>query len=520
MIDVEADYPARTLARLDFSVRLPNGEEEEARAVLHSYWGAHDTHVIIDALHGPATTSVQAICAALHIPCEILHRATDTFDADTATALESPQLADLIARVQELRETGQPLIGLALDADADRLGVVDETGAVLSGDAVLALLAEFCLTAAHPPAPGMLLRTPDATRLVDRLADNATDTTRLLTPPATDFPPTYQRAPEYRRLLGDPACLHSRRVEIAPAGTGLTPAVFAGLAEELSGRPARKSDRLAVNAHLTERLERILCAGDGQGALIIRGDAPYPDGIRAALCVLLLCAAQQERIGARWAQLQVRLGPAHTERLALDAPDAVRRALVNRFLRQYARGASLSTEMGQLAGCTPRYVGGIPDVMVEWALEDVGGNAAYLTLYALAEAPRVCAIAEARSTELAHRLLRAVTDRLDALLIDELRHAENAWKVVEILAATQLAPHVLADLPATLNCRLAEHAYTRLQELAHPGREAADLLRFVTDQLTELQPEKGRLLANCRLGNPASEHPVPRPPRVGWEERE
>ncbi len=73
------------------------------------------------------------------------------------------------------------------------------------------------------------------------------------------------------------------------------------------------------------------------------------------------------------------------------------------------------------------------------------------------------------------------------------------------------------DLPGTLNCRIAQQAYARLQELAHPGREAPVLLQFVTDRLAEIQPEKSRVIAACRLSEQSGGKRIPPPPRIFWE---
>ncbi len=146
------------------------------------------------------------------------------------------------------------------------------------------------------------------------------------------------------------------------------------------------------------------------------------------------------------------------------------------------------------------YAGGVEDRFIEWAVRNPDNEPAYLVLQVSASDPSIHAIAEGHDRETTRRLLLAVAERVEELILQQLRQAENAWRVVETLASVQLPPVALSTLPGTLNCRIAEQAYARLQELAHPGREAPVLLQFVTERLAELQPEKSRVIAACPPG--------------------
>ncbi|MFZ1484000.1 MAG: hypothetical protein WAS36_03230 [Candidatus Saccharimonadales bacterium] len=68
-----------------------------------------------------------------------------TFPNHEANPLKFETLADLIARIKELKLDG----GIAFDGDGDRAFLVDETGTVLTGGVMSAMLADYFL-AKHP----------------------------------------------------------------------------------------------------------------------------------------------------------------------------------------------------------------------------------------------------------------------------------------------------------------------------------------------------------------------------------
>jgi nitroreductase len=143
-----------------------------------------------------------------------------------------------------------------------------------------------------------------------------------------------------------------------------------------------------------------------------------------------------------------------------------------------------------------------------------------MSITQLSPEPAIRVDIEAFTPEVAHRLLITAAERMEALLGEQLHRAGNPWEVVEVLANITSPLATAAELPGTLTCRLAGEVYSRLQELARPGREAPDLMRFVTDRLRELQPEKARVLAACHLGETPTEKKTPPSPRVRWESEE
>jgi phosphomannomutase len=481
-------YRQHVIAAMGYPVVLPDGEEEPARTLVKRYWGTRDALIVIDDMYGAARGYLAALCAELDLPHAVLHGDGNPLYGELGAANpQPPYLADLIARVKEHRGERQPLIGLACDADGDRLGVVDETGAFLPGNAVLALLTDYLLQEGYAGEPGVVLRDRTATRLLDRLAQCTAYAGRTLAPPYREHLPPYMHAADYLRLTGDPRALHGYGIEIA-----------AGRWWDLP--------------------PHLLIAGDARGGMLLPG-APGMDALRAGLLLLQLCAVRGKPPQALWQELQQRLGPSASERLELYAPDDARRALINRAIDHY-QGAIVSQLASMdylLAGCTVRYAGGVRDQFVEWALHDAHEQPAYLTVTQLYPEAAIRVEAEAADAHTAHRLLISIATRMEALIGEQLHRAENPWKVVELLATVTSPLALAAELPGTLTCRLAGEAYSRLQELARPGRDAPELLRFVTDRLGERQPENARVLAACHLETKPVRKKTPPTPRVRWE---
>ena len=91
--------------------------------------------IVLDCAHGAACTIAPRVFAQLGMDVEALHVEPDGRNINAGCGSEHPQL--LAQRVVETKA----VLGLAFDGDGDRLIAVDETGAVLSGDQILAVCA-------------------------------------------------------------------------------------------------------------------------------------------------------------------------------------------------------------------------------------------------------------------------------------------------------------------------------------------------------------------------------------------
>jgi phosphoglucosamine mutase len=91
--------------------------------------------VVIDCANGAASAIAPAVIAALGAQVEVLHAEPDGCNINDACGSTHPD------ELQRRVTASGAQIGLAFDGDADRLLAVDETGAVVDGDHLLALFA-------------------------------------------------------------------------------------------------------------------------------------------------------------------------------------------------------------------------------------------------------------------------------------------------------------------------------------------------------------------------------------------
>jgi phosphoglucosamine mutase len=92
-------------------------------------------HVVIDCANGAQSTVASEVISSLGAVVEVLHAEPDGRNINDGCGSTHPE--DLQARV---RAVGADL-GLAFDGDADRLVAVDERGAIVDGDHLIALFA-------------------------------------------------------------------------------------------------------------------------------------------------------------------------------------------------------------------------------------------------------------------------------------------------------------------------------------------------------------------------------------------
>lgn len=120
--------------------------------------------IVLDPMFGVSRTCLQTILMTARCDVDTIHERRDTLFGGR---LPSPSSATTFALAKEVLERGAAL-GIATDGDADRLGVIDDTGAFLHPNQILVLLYDYLLEDRGWHGP--VVRNVATTHLLDRVA--------------------------------------------------------------------------------------------------------------------------------------------------------------------------------------------------------------------------------------------------------------------------------------------------------------------------------------------------------------
>ncbi|MDP3182715.1 MAG: phosphoglucomutase/phosphomannomutase family protein [Desulfobaccales bacterium] len=120
--------------------------------------------VVVDVLYGTGRDYLDAFLKDAGVEVELLHGYRDPYFGGQRPEPSGPFLKELYARVQA---SGAHL-GLAVDADADRFGIVDAAGQYHEANQILALLLDYLIDTRG--WAGGVARSVATTHLIDRVA--------------------------------------------------------------------------------------------------------------------------------------------------------------------------------------------------------------------------------------------------------------------------------------------------------------------------------------------------------------
>lgn len=121
--------------------------------------------IVLDPMFGVSQTSLQTVLISARCEVEVINARHDPLFGGR---MPSPAEGSVSPLRQAVLERGADL-GIATDGDADRLGIIDDTGAYISPNQVLVLLYEYLLTGKGWTGP--VVRNMSTTHLLDRVAE-------------------------------------------------------------------------------------------------------------------------------------------------------------------------------------------------------------------------------------------------------------------------------------------------------------------------------------------------------------
>lgn len=129
-------------------------------------------HVFVDVLHGTSKGIVSGILSGLGITHEEINIERDAFFrpgfSPNPTAKNLKKMSDMIKEFRQKNVDGKISIGLSMDGDADRYGVLDEDGDFIEPNIIFPLLYNYYVEGKG--IKGDVARSVATTAMVDRVA--------------------------------------------------------------------------------------------------------------------------------------------------------------------------------------------------------------------------------------------------------------------------------------------------------------------------------------------------------------
>ena len=171
-----AQIDENAIRSMDYEQAMAQGlvkEENPANEYIDSILALVDTDAIrkanlkiaLDPMYGVSQTSLRTILATCRCDLEVIHDRHDTLFCGKLPAPNAATLGTLSYIVTDRHCD----LGIATDGDADRLGVIDETGAFVHPNKLLVLLYYYLVR--YRGWTGPCVRNNSTTHLLDRVAE-------------------------------------------------------------------------------------------------------------------------------------------------------------------------------------------------------------------------------------------------------------------------------------------------------------------------------------------------------------
>lgn len=394
-----------------------------------------DKSIVIDEFHGSGRGYLTRLVGEAGVRYTVIHaqRDPDLPGLDYANP-EEPFINPLKAKVAE---TGAQL-GMGMDTDADRFGIVDKGGVYFRPNQILPMLIRYL--GIERGLTGRVIATQTGSPLIEHLAGMIPGNEN--NEPAKDALPGYVRHPFYSIEIGAREDRVLKHAFLVPVGIKYI--------EEIR----RMNRNYESEKQLPENWrDRLLIGGEESSGLTTRGHVTDKDGPWANLLILDMLAyfgtrkdhplttmAEIWEDTVRMPGLWPSYGCApddetsNTGRTDVDAPLEAKEAFIGYYLDLPKTSAH-----PQVAGMDIAYLGGIPYEIAEMQLRDASGDDRYqLRVRASGTEPINRIYVESRDPSQGRVIMDAALAKLEELTIVEIRKAHSPWRLVDMLGQTRL----------------------------------------------------------------------------------
>ena len=383
-------------------------------------------HVVVDEMHGTSRGYLTRILDKIGVQYQVIHaeRDPDLPGLDYANP-EEPFINPLKAVVKEQTDA---MLGLGMDLDADRFGVVAGNGEYYRPNQILPMLVRYL--GIDRELTGRVIATQTGSPLIEKLAGMIPNNEENR--PEPDTAPAFVDHPFYRIRVGT-------REDQIYENTFLVPVGIKYIEEQ------RRTDRrYKTLKELPEGWRnRLLIGGEESSGLTTRGHVTDKDGVWANLLIMDMVAHYGMPVGQIWEETAKCAGwisyggkepDSNAGRTDVDAVLEAKEELINDFLDRYeGKDPGEST----WAGLPVMYAGGTRYDFAELQLRGPDGDDRhYLRVRASGTEPINRIYVESSDPGIAKQLMETSYRRLEELSAAEIRKAHSEWRLAEILSST------------------------------------------------------------------------------------
>jgi len=386
--------------------------------------------VVVDEMYGVSRGYLTRLLGEIGVRYTVIHAERDPNlpGLDYANP-EEPFINTLEATVRELDDA---ILGLGMDTDADRFGVVDGGGTYYRPNQVLPMLIRYL--GIDRQLTGRVIATQTGSPLLEKLAGMIPNNEQ--NQPEPGVVPAFVDHPFYHRRVGERQDRVYRYTFMVPVGI------------KYIEEQRRTDRRYKFYRELPEGWrDTILIGGEESSGLTTRGHVTDKDGVWANLLIMDMVAYYGKPLAQIWEDTTAVAGwtsfggreldpdPSNTGRADVDAVLEAKEELINDFLDRFEGKAPGE---GTLADLQVVYAGGIRYDFVDLQLRDArGGTQHYLRVRASGTEPINRIYVESSDPEIAKRLMETALERLGELSAVEIQKARSEWRLADILSTTK-----------------------------------------------------------------------------------
>ena len=393
-----------------------------------------DKMVVIDEFHGSGRGYLTRLVGEAGVRFTVVHAERDP--ELTGLDYANPEEPFINPLKEKVAETGAQL-GLGMDTDADRFGIVDKGGVYFRPNQILPMLVRYL--GIERGLLGRVIATQTGSPLIEVLAGKIKGNEE--NEPAEGALPGYVSHPFYHIRIGNREDRVLKHAFLVPVGIKYI--------EEIRrmDRNYRSEKQLPENWR-----DRLLIGGEESSGLTTRGHVTDKDGPWANLLVMDMLAYYGTRpenplttIAEIWQDTVSMEGlwpsygcsphdeTSHTGRTDVDAPLEAKEAFISYYL-----DLSNQDDDPKVAGMSIAYLGGIRYDIAEMQLRDAEGDTRYqLRVRASGTEPINRIYVESKDPLQGEVIIKAALAKLEELTIKEIRGAYSAWRLVDMLAQTR-----------------------------------------------------------------------------------